>query len=180
MGNIFPGNVLLLSIRKIVFLPPGGSSDGEVSPSVQTHLSASECFFSPLFLSSLFHSSCISLCLSVLPSLSPSICYPPWADICCQTALLFCSSEFWLGFSRSLSFFRSQSLSFFVFFLLCSSLCPPAQTTQSNNVSFFALSLTIFILSLSHSIQHNLIQSISHNPIFHYTSLICFSLTLCF
>lgn len=28
MGNIFPGGVLLLSIWKIVFLPPGGRSDG--------------------------------------------------------------------------------------------------------------------------------------------------------
>lgn len=46
MGNIFPGDVLLLSIRKIVFAPPGGSSDGEMSPSVQPHLSPSECFSS--------------------------------------------------------------------------------------------------------------------------------------
>lgn len=144
MGNIFPGDVLLLSIRKIVFVSPGGSSDGEVSPSVQPHLSPSKYFFSPLCPSSLFPSSCISLCLSILLSLSPSICYPPWADICCQAAFLFCSSDFWLGFFRSLSFSLSWSLSPFVFYLL------PSPTNSSvNNVSFLAFFFTIFVLSFS-------------------------------
>lgn len=69
MGNIFSGDVLLPSIRKIVFLPPVGSSDGEVFPSLQPHLSPYECLFSPHFLSSLFFpSSCVSLsCYFSLP-----------------------------------------------------------------------------------------------------------------
>lgn len=45
--------------------------------------------------------------LSILP-----ICYPFRADICCQLALLFCSSNVWLRISRSLSF--SQSLCLFL------------------------------------------------------------------
>ena len=57
---------------------------------------------------------------------------------------------------------------------------PPPQTTQSSHVSRPALSLTFLFFVLfffSHSIHHNLIQSISHFPIFCYTSLIprCFS-----
>lgn len=72
---------------------------------------------SPLYLSSLFPSSCISLCLALSLSLSPSICYPPWADICCQAALLFCSSGFWLGFPLFLSVSVPLPLFVCLFFL---------------------------------------------------------------
>lgn len=58
--------------------------------------------------------------LSILP-----ICHPFQADICCQLALLFCSSNVWLRISCSLSF--SQSL--------CLLLCLISQLTLNNTCS---------------------------------------------
>lgn len=129
IGKIFPGDVLLLSIRKIVFLPPGG---GRVGISIT---SSPTCLL--LDVSLLLLSSSLFPPFSV--SLSPSICYPSWADICCQAALLFCSSDSWLGFCLSLSFASSFVPS------LC--LLPPAlphTQLQSSNGSLPARSFTFF------------------------------------
>lgn len=181
LADLFPSSgrrgisfleMLILSIKKRLcsFLVERRNDD-EVSQSFTPHLSYCAYFFPTFFCSySLFPSSRIFLPTSFLFSYAPAICFPPWADICCQAALLFCSSHFWLEFYRSLSFSPSWSLSLSL--SLSSSVPPsgpPPQTSHSNNVSIPPLSLTFFI-PLPHSIQHNLIQSISHHPIFHYTS----------
>lgn len=163
MGNIFPGDVLLLSIRKIVFPLCGGSAGGEVSPSLQPHLSHFGWFFSFFFLT-FFLSSWVFFYLSV----APSIVSPPWADICCQAALLFCSSDFWLKFScsfssptSSLTLFVSPPLSF-----------PPALPHKHFSLIIFPflLSLLLFLFFLS-CIKFSILQSLPHNAVFHYSFL---------
>lgn len=108
-------------------------------------------FSSPPF----FLCVCLSLSLHLLPSLS-------WHLLSGSLIILF------LRFLIRILSFLGPSPS------LCLSLLPP-QTTHSNNV-FLSRSFSHFfffsVFLLPHSIRHNLIQSISHYPIFHYTSLI--------
>lgn len=126
----------------------------------QPHLSPSGCFFSPFFLSSLLPSSCV--CVSLPPSATfPELTFAVRQPYYFVLQILIRILSF-LCFSLSLSLSLSRS----------SSSGSPPQTTQSNNVSFLTRSVTFFVLSLPHSIENNLIQSISHYPIFHYTSLI--------
>lgn len=165
MGNIFPGDVLLLSIRKIVFAPPGGSSDGEMSPSVQPHLSPSECF-----------SSLSLLRLPFFPYLFVSL----YLALTFPLHLLHSLSWHLLSGSLIILFFRFLirilSLRLPLFFFLLPS--PTISSVQWCVLSYI-LSRFLFFLSAS-SIQHNLIQSLSHYPCLHYTSHLNFVLSLCF
>lgn len=150
---------LLVSERLCSFLLEGTVM---VSPSPQPHLSPSGCFSPlphPLYL-------CLYVCVFVC--VPPSICYPSWADICCQLSLIILFFRFLI---KILSFFFSPpSLVPFVVSPTFSSHSSQ-QTPPSNNLSFTTC-LLIFVLPLLCLIRLNLIYYTSHYPIFHYFSLI--------